>query len=387
MDSAQPLNEPAQVFEASRTKTEIGAGLGVQGNAQRILREFGFSWDNLKPVNWDGTMVYDAKNGIGLPCPWQFTRPDEPNNALCHRGDLYDELKRLALGEGEGRPVELHLGSKVVGCDPEAGTVTFSNGEIVHADVVIGADGIHSVVRTSIIGHTVDAPPSRLTSFRCLFDASNLHEFTDLEWLTEGLSGTRSVVTREEALRIFIVYSCRNHTLINFAGMYADAEQEGAATDWTQHATLEEVRAKFHDFHPKFLRILDLSPRTPILKWQMRYLPALPTWIRGRAALLGDAAHATLPSLGQGAGMAIEDAAVLGCLLPLGTSREDVPARLEAYQKLRKERGDFVRAESIAQAAEPSKRGLYVTSREMQVRMVDYDAIDVAKEYYAAHFS
>ncbi|KAF7374343.1 FAD/NAD(P)-binding domain-containing protein [Mycena sanguinolenta] len=389
-----------QVFEASQTKTEIGAGLGVQGNAQRILKQFGFSRDNLKPVDWDG-VIFDAKNGIGIPRPWQFARPDEPNSALCHRGDLHNELKRLALGEGEGRPVEINLNSKVVACDPEAGVVTFSDGKTVQADVVIGADGIRvhgilfyfirdsdwnkSVVRTSIIGHTFDAPPSGWTCFRCLFDASNLNEVTDLEWLTEGLSGPRGIIMREEELRMLFVYPCRSRTLMNFAALYADPDQEGA--DWTQNATLEEVRAKFHDFHPKFLRILDLSPRTPILKWQMRYLPALPTWIRGRSALLGDAAHATLPTLGQGAAMAIEDAAVLGCLLPLGTTKEGVPARLEAYEKLRKERGDFVRAESVSQAAVPLKRGLYMRSREMQVRMIDYDALDVAKEYFSAHFS
>ncbi|KAF7374345.1 FAD/NAD(P)-binding domain-containing protein [Mycena sanguinolenta] len=406
MDSAQPLNvaivgagigglaaaialrrsgHRVQVFEASQTKIEIGAGLGVQGNAQRILRQFGFSRDSLKPVEWDGTVVFDAKNGIGIPRPWQFARPDEPKSVLCHRGDLHDELKRLALGEGEGTPVDLHLGSKVVACDPEAGTVTFSNGKTVHADVVIGADGIHSVIRTSIIGHAVDAPPSGWTAFRCLLDPSNLNDLTDLEWLTEGLPGARSVILRQEALRMFFIYPCRSRTLINFVGIYADPDQERA--DWTQTTTLEEVRAKFQDFHPKFLRILDLSPRTPILKWQMRYLPALPTWIRGRSALLGDAAHATLPTLGQGAAMAIEDAAVLGCLLPLGTTREDIPARLEAYEKLRKERGDFVRAESASQAAVPLKRGLYIRSREMQVRMIDYDALDVAKEYFAANFS
>ncbi|KAF7374347.1 FAD/NAD(P)-binding domain-containing protein [Mycena sanguinolenta] len=207
MDSAQPLNvaivdagiggltaaialrrsgHRVQVFEASQTKTEIGAGIGVQGNAQRILRQFGFSRDNLKPVEWEGTVVFDAKNGVGIPRPWQFSRPNEPNNAFCHRGDLHDELKRLALGEGEGRPVELHLNSKVVACDPEAGTITFSNGEIVHADVVIGADGIHSVIRTSIIGYAIDAPPSGWTAFRCLLDPSNLNDLTDLEWLTEG---------------------------------------------------------------------------------------------------------------------------------------------------------------------------------------------------------
>ncbi|KAF7374344.1 FAD/NAD(P)-binding domain-containing protein [Mycena sanguinolenta] len=325
-----------QVFEASQTKTEIGVGVAVQGNAQRILQQFGFSRDNLRPVDWEGTVVFDAKNGIGTTRPWQFARPDEPRSALCHRVDLHDELQRLALGEGEGTPVELHLGRKVVACDPEAGTVTFSNGEIVHADVVIGADGPALSAMLSTL------PRLGVTMFRCLLDPSTLNESTDLEWLTEGILGARSIISREEALRMFFMYPCRSRTLINFGALHVDPEQEGP--DWTHNATLDEVRAKFHDFNPKFLRILDLSPRSPILKWRLRALPALPTWIRARAALLGDSAHGTVPMLGQAAAMAIEDAAVLGCLLPLGTTREDVPARLEAYQKLRKDRGRIRRS-------------------------------------------
>lgn len=62
---------------------------------------------------------------------------------VCHRSDLHDELKRLAIGEGEGPPAQLHLDSKVVASDPDAGCITLSNGEIIDADVVIGADGIH----------------------------------------------------------------------------------------------------------------------------------------------------------------------------------------------------------------------------------------------------
>ena len=95
------------------------------------------------------------------------------------------------------------------------------------------------------------------------------------------------------------------------------------------------------------------------MKWQLKVTPLLPTWIRGRAALLGDAAHATLPLLGQGLAMGLEDAATLGCLLPLGTTKEDVPTRLEAYQLLRKERGEYVNTESVAQAT-PEKRGTYI---------------------------
>jgi salicylate hydroxylase len=138
-----------------------------------------------------------------------------------------------------------------------------------------------------------------------------------------------------------------------------------ATIDWSPIATLEKVREKFADFHPKFLRVFDLPLHTPISKWQLRAVPVLPTWIRGCAALLGDAAHATLPFLGQGAAMAIEEAAVLGCLLPAGTTKEDVPARLEAYQTLRKKRGEFVSTAAVSEAVEPEKRGQYFRCESM----------------------
>ncbi|KAJ7847713.1 FAD/NAD(P)-binding domain-containing protein [Mycena olivaceomarginata] len=343
-----------QIFEASQTKAEIGAGVGVQANALSILRQFGYSRENLKPANFDGTIDFDAKNGIGIPRPLLTSMPDG-DSVFCHRNDLYDELKRLATGESiGGPPAQLLFNSKVVACDAEAGTVTLGNSEIIHADVVIGADGIHSIVRTSVVGHIVKPPALGLTCFR------------------------------EEELRMIFVYPCRNGSLINFVGHHTDPNQEAA--DWSPIATLEKVREKFADFHPKFLRVFDLPLHTPISKWQLRAVPVLPTWIRGRAVLLGDAAHATLPFLGQGAAMAIEEAAVLGCLLPAGTTKKDVPARLEAYQTLRKERGEFVSTAAVSEAAEPEKRGQYFRSREMQMSMLDYDAIKVAQEYYDGYF-
>lgn len=172
---------------------------------------------------------------------------------------------------------------------------------------------------------------------------------------------------------------------------------------WTATATKEEFLAKFADFDPKFLRILDLPVHSPIRKWKLRVLPELPTWILGRAALLGDAAHATLPLLGQGVGMAIEEAGSLGCLLPAGTRREDIPARLQAYQDLRKERGDFVRKESVEQAtsftfsgAERGTRNsikgkfaeltFYSTGRQLQAVLLQYDAIQAAQKCYHERF-
>jgi salicylate hydroxylase len=122
-------------------------------------------------------------------------------------------------------------------------------------------------------------------------------------------------------------------------------------TGWIPTASREDIKAQFRDFHPKFMRVLDLQTHSEILKWRLRVLPKLPTWIHGRAALLGDSAHGTFPFLAQGAAMAIEDAGAIGCLFPAGTAREDIPSRLQAYQDIRKQRGEFVGTESVEQVS------------------------------------
>ncbi|KAJ7735668.1 hypothetical protein B0H14DRAFT_3168519 [Mycena olivaceomarginata] len=271
-----------QIFETAEIKTEIGAAVAVQANSLRVLDHLGVSKGNLKGVPWKG----------GL---------------LCHRSDLYEELKRLATGEGEGPPAILRLGTTVVASDPEQGTVTLKGGEIVDADCILGADGIH---------HFTQIPP-RMT-------------------------------------------------------------QPGSPLRLERNSSPSSP-----NFTRKFLSFLDLPIHDSIHRWKLRVLPHLPTWVRGRAALLGDAAHGTLPLLGQGAGMAVEDGGSLGFLLPAGTRREDIPARLEAYQRLRTERGEFVNTESVAQL---SKGFSLVEAKEIQSYLLEYNAMKAAEECYRAYF-
>ncbi|KAJ7759330.1 FAD/NAD(P)-binding domain-containing protein [Mycena maculata] len=359
-----------RIFEASQHKTEIGAGVGVQ---------LGFSKENLKGTDFDGvrrgaftaidltmdwfqTVMFDAEDGVGTSRPWKIPKEEDldlhvrvhtigrirgggvksEQDIFCHRSDLHEELRRLATNEGEGPPAQLHLGSRVKACDPDAGTINLVDGRPSMRTLLLVP------TESTILGHHVKASASGWTCFRSLFDAADLNKISDLEWFAEGLHGARSVIWKE---------------------------------DWVPTASREDILEKFQGFNPKFLRILDLPVASSILKWQLRAMPLLPTWIRGHAALLGDAAHATLPLLGQGAAMAIEEAGALGSLLPLGTTRDEVPARLAAYQVLRKERGEFVNTESVAQAAIPEKRGLYLRSREMQASMKEYDAIKIAQDY------
>jgi len=184
---------------------------------------------------------------------------------------------------------------------------------------------------------------------------------------------------------MLFLFPCRRGSLINVVAHHVD-DRDQDKHKWSATADIEDVLDEFKDFHPRYLKFLELAEQ-PILRWQLRALPLLPTWINGRTALLGDAAHATLPTLGQGAGMALEDAAAIGCLIPLGTTRDDIPARLQAYQELRKSRGEFVNRQSLEQATQPSKRGLYARSQDQQAFLMGYDAVETTQKYYLDHFA
>ncbi|KAF7336870.1 FAD/NAD(P)-binding domain-containing protein [Mycena venus] len=369
-----------QIFEASEIKTEVGAALGVPLNALRVLDHLGISRDNLKSVPFSGGVSFDAESGERTHS-WAAPASSPMIGLLCHRSDLYEELKRLAIGEGEGPRAKLHLGAKVVACDPEKATITLNNGEVIEADLVLGADGVHSVIRTHILGEVQKASPSGVSCFRAVFE---LRDVPELQWLTEGVSGTRSFAAKEGPFRYLLMYPCRKGNLLNFIGFYADSQEDAAG--WTPTASREDIIAKFQGFHHTYLPVLDLPTHSEIFKWQLRVLPLLPTWIRGRTALLGDAAHATLPFLGQGAAIAMEEASTLGCLLPPGTRREDIPERLQAYQDIRKERGEFVRTESVEQLKRLMDGGRLIRYQEIQSTLLQYDAIGAARKCYEERF-
>ncbi|KAJ6452386.1 FAD/NAD(P)-binding domain-containing protein, partial [Mycena vitilis] len=372
-----------QIFESSDIKAEIGAAFVATLNSQRVLEHLGYSKDNLNGVDFDAVVQYDAITGEGRTTPWQNCSDRLDQNFFVHRSDLHAELQRLALGAGDGPPAVLHLSSKVVDSNPDAGSLTLSDGRVIVSDVILGADGIASSIRTHIVGHVVKSVTSGWSCYRGLIEMSKFDGVPGMEWLREGVSGARSATKRAYPFRMLFLYPCRGGNLLNFVGLFEDPKQDEPGMLFL--TTREEVQETFAGIHPKFQPVIDaLDAR--VLKWQLRKVPVLPTWVRGRATLIGDAAHATLPTLAQGAAMAIEESAALGVLLPAGTTLADVPARLRAYEKLRKERGEFVGRESLEQALIPTKFGEYHRSMEMQEYLMGYDAIKVAEEYFEREF-
>ncbi|KAJ7038970.1 FAD/NAD(P)-binding domain-containing protein [Mycena alexandri] len=374
-----------KVFEASVVKKEIGAGIGIPPNAMRVLDAFGYDQKNLKTCEYRGTVAYSAVGDEGQS--WVFK--DQATNygvqgCLCLRTAFHEELKRLALGEeGAGSPVELVLGTQIVDCDPEVGALTTKTGEKLEADVVIAADGIRSTLRTIVLGTPVVALAVGVCSFRWLADASKFNGRPELDWIMEdGVSGGR-FVRGPNGCNIF-AYPCNDAKHVNVTMIHPDKRNQDKH-GWHTQATRDEVLEEYKDFAAPFKALIELVEE-PVNLWQMRAVPMLATWTKGRLALLGDAAHATFPTLGQGAAMAVEDGATLGCMLPLGTTPEEVPSRLAAYQDVRKARGEFVNKESVEQGTMPSKAGLFMRSEEMQDFLNGYDAIGVSQEHFNKTF-
>ncbi|KAJ7488282.1 FAD/NAD(P)-binding domain-containing protein [Mycena latifolia] len=376
-----------QIFESSSMNKEIGAALSLSANSLRVLTHLGFNVENLRAGDHLGGTWFDSQGGEG-----RFDALHDPHDTfgryaiLCHRSDLHDELKRLATTKaGPGSPAIIHLKSDALSCDPELGTLTLKSGEVRHADLIIGADGIHSAIRTSVLGYEQIAPASGRAAYRCLLDTSRLGGRAEFDWLNSGPAGPKGVRPNDASGRYLFVYPCRDKTLVNIVAHIPDVRDQDKF-NWNAPATKAELLSAFEDFGTQFTELLALVDG-PVHLWQLRALPRLPTWTRGCTALIGDAAHATFPTLGQGAGMAIEDAVTIACLLPRGTPKDEVPRRLEAYQTLRKERGEFVLTESVEQVMVPAKRGLYGRSPEMQAFIAGHDAVKVAREYLATRFS
>ncbi|KAJ7827241.1 hypothetical protein B0H14DRAFT_3720974, partial [Mycena olivaceomarginata] len=375
------------ILESAQIKAEIGAAIVVPVNAQRVLEHLGYEKENLLSIE-----TFNAsQGGESLSGPWGKIDGKGVTTALmCVRNDLHAELERLATGPGVGPPAVIRLSSRIVGCNPDEGSLTLSDGSVVQSDVVLGADGISSTIRTHVLGYEQKSVRTGLTTSRTLLDMAALDALPELAWLRQGASGPRNVIEFGNKFRVLFLYPCRNGTLMNFlAGVedphQADPEFFSSNAGWEPSGTREDLLAEFTDYHPQFQALFTMLPeRLP--RWQLRFLPTLSTWVRGRTALLGDAAHATLPTLGQGAAQAIEDAGALSILFPAGTARTEIPARLKAFEGLRKERAELIARESHNQMMVPSERGKYLRDPELQKVVMGYDVLDAAQKVYAEQF-
>ena len=342
----------ATVHEQAAELHPVGAGIVVAPNMVRLLRKLGVIHPVPglvpAPAPAGGEAVPEVVAGppgfVRLEAAWEFRRwvdgrvlSVQPMGDECerlygapcyvaHRADVMALLQRALPGE------QLRLDHRLVALaqDDREVALTFAgrDGRVVQvaADAVIGADGIHSVVRPAIAAET-GARFSGLCAFRCLVAADAapgmaLHPVQTL-WLGPG--------------RHLVHYPISGGRLVNVVAFVPAGDWR--TESWTADGDVADLRAEFASWDGR-LRQLIASARTT-KRWAIFDREPLDRWTAGRIGLLGDAAHAMLPFFAQGAAQAVEDAAVLaGCLA--GATPASVSVALQRYEQLRRPRASQV---------------------------------------------
>lgn len=308
------------VYEQAPAFTRLGAGIQVSPNAMKVLRTIGlepalrdiaFQPPAQNSREWDtGNINLVLEMGEALE-----QRYDAPY-LLMHRGDLHAELVKAVPEE------VVHRAKKFVGLDPvgERVVLSFDDGSKAEADIVIGADGVHSPIRKQLFGADELNFTGRI-AYRTTFKAALLNGY-QIDDCTKWWGPDRHIV---------IYYITRQRDEIYFVTSVPD--QTWTKESWSLAGDMDELRAAFEGFHPQVRAVLEACPSSH--KWPINTREPLARWSEGNVVLLGDACHPMTPYMAQGAATSMEDAAVLTRVLSDGGSVADAFRRYEATRKPR----------------------------------------------------
>jgi salicylate hydroxylase len=313
------------ILEQAAQLGEVGAGIQLSPNASRVLYSLGlreqleacaFRPQAVEARSSVGRLVFREKLGA-----YAVSRYGFPYLHL-HRADLHALLAEVVTADPR---IELRLGAR---CDRvssdsiSASAVLAGSGERLETELLIGADGIHSAVRESLLG---SAQP-RFTgnvAWRALIPV-------------DELSGTKPPPVAGiwmGAGAHVVMYYLRRGELVNVVAVVEQAGWE--VESWSERGDPNELRAAFAGWNSTVTGTLAAVKPDACFRWALLDRPPLPSWSGGRIVLLGDACHPTLPFLAQGAAMAIEDAATLSRCLATDPSSAEALRRYEALRKPR----------------------------------------------------
>src|SRR5215469_4235028 len=341
-----------RVYEQARELTEVGAGVSLAPNGLRMLDRLGVG----EGIRRLGARHVSAQLRLadGRPAPHephQFAQPGR--NVGIHRADL------LALLAEELPPGAVHTGHRCTDFsqDADGATVGFGNGASVTADVVIGADGIHSVLQGFVV-EPAEPVFSGVVAYRGLVPSMDEYPAGTMRmWVGEG--------------KHFLVFPVRAGQLLNYVGFVPSGTS--VRESWSAAGDPAALAAHFTGWDPVIGDIIAAitGPGGSGFQWGMYDRAPLPRWSSGRLTLLGDAAHPMLPHLGQGVNQALEDAVALSELLAACASPAGVPRALAAYEELRRDRTARVQLGSRRNGAGYDSSGSQLTDRRW---IYEYDA-------------
>jgi salicylate hydroxylase len=368
-----------QIYDQSNQLKEVGAGIQISSNGTRVLFALGLEaalaevqvrperrelrhWSSGESWNW-----FD----LGDKSIARFGTP----HLMLHRGDLHG---LLASAVRSLKPDAITLDRRCIAVSSYAGhaEATFEDGSVAKAPYVIGADGIHSKVRLGLFG------PSKPVFTGCIA----WRGLIPIERLPSHLArmvGTNWLGPHGNVLH----YPVRRGEIMNFVS--TSERDDWQIESWSTVGTRQELRNDFRDWHPDVQVMID-QIETPY-KWAMMIREPMEAWSKGRVTLLGDACHPTLPFLGQGGVMSIEDGYVVAACLDKYFGEPNVA--LARYEEIRRERTSMVvrkASENKASAFAPSladkdrvaeevaREWQQVRLRERMEWLYNYDATAIA---------
>jgi salicylate hydroxylase len=318
----------AHVYEQAHELSEVGAGIQVSPNASRILHRLGLAEDlaglGVRPLAFHQRRWADGRTLLHTPLADTVVEAFGFPHYQMHRADLLTTLARDLPAK------RVHVAHRLTGFvdHGERVTLEFEHGERAQADVLVGADGIHSTVRRLLFGE--QSPHfTGCAAYRGLIPAERLAALEiPVEaqiWMGPG--------------RHFVHYYVQQERLLNFVAVVD--QDTWTRESWTDRGDVADALAAFDGWHPQVRAILESVDETFL--WALFDRVPLGHWSRGRVTLLGDACHPMLPFMAQGAAQAIEDGAALTACLAETT---DVEAAFRRYETVRLPRASRIQSQS-----------------------------------------
>ena len=320
------------VLETSAAVGAVGAGIQISPNAGRVLTTLGLR-DGLAAIGtrpervvhrrWDDDRVL-LNSPLGDDIERHFGHP----YLNVYRPDLIDLLADAAGEAG----VEVRIRSNVIRAHTNASgaAVDLQDGSTVEGDVVVGADGIHSVVRSTALGDS-QGRFSGYAAYRALVPRDAVAHLA-IE-VTNRVGPDRHIVS---------YFVGRGQSLLNLVCVVPESSWD--LESWTEPGTIADLRGNFENWSTELNALLDHVVE-PVYRWALYDRAPLPRWTAGNVALLGDACHPMLPFMAQGACQAIEDGAVLARCLSDGPVPD---VALATYERTRKPRTTAMQQRSRA---------------------------------------
>ncbi|KAH8433957.1 FAD-dependent oxidoreductase [Aspergillus melleus] len=298
------------ILEKSRFARETGTAISMPPNCTALLQ-----WMGIDPRDFGGTLLHrmQLRDHLGnIKHDQDYTALRHAWQAewyLIHRVDLHNHLKQRAL-----ETATLHVECKIINADITSSrpSVTLQDGRRFECDILLGADGLQ------VWGFLIDAQ-FKTESSRIAVRPPSKHSPRFCRPKADGKVSLPLASTDKPV----------------------EKRRGDDRSGWQATGNKEALVRGFANFSPSAKALVE-NAGDDLKVWELYDMKALPSWVRGHSALLGDAAHPFQPYMGQGGAMAIEDAVSLAILLPLGTLTKDVPVRLALYEQARRGRVEMI---------------------------------------------